>query len=231
MSYSPRRGMSNMMDTLNGDNIQCFFVPINMDKETFKIEYKVTRRKFDFEQKLPYKSCAYDYSDTFIIFDYESDDFEFNSPWAYIIENGVCTYYAPVEALTDSYPIVLVVNKYGIPLNIKKISDFKRLRNDFIELNSKLNKIPTRNTAKEEIHTNFQFKWYNLKQLNQVYSNIVGILISIYAINREFKIKEIFKKYCDKHGLDCKKELLEYCQWADLHGIEVRINELEDVLL
>ena len=224
--------MINMMDTLNGDNVQCFFVPVYMDAETLKIKYKLTKRRFDFEQKLPYKSCAYDYSDTFIIFDYESNNFELNSPWAYVIENGVCTYYAPVEALADTYPIVLVVNKYGVPLNIKRNSDFRLLRNDFIKLNLELNKINPKDRNKlEELHAQFQCKWYNLKQLTQVNSNIVGVLISIYAINQKFQIKEMFQRYCSKHNLDRQKEILEYCQWADLHGIDITMGELEEALL
>ena len=231
MSCSQRRELINMMDTLNGDNIQCFFVPINLHKDNLKIQYKVTRRKFDFEQKLPYKSCAYDYSDNFIIFDYERNDFEFNSPWVHVIENGVCTYYAPIDALEDSYPIVLVINKYGIPLKVKTVDDFKKLRNDFVLFNKRIEAFSGDKQKIQEEEMYFQYKWYNLKLLEHVYSNIVGILISISAINSDFKIKEMFKAYCDKNNLNKIDEIQEYYQWARLHGIELKDGELEEVLL
>ena len=223
-----------MMDALNGNNIQCFFIPSNIDSQTLKIQYKTTNRKFDFEEKLPYKSCAYDYSDHFIIFDYERNPKDMDTLWVSVIENGVCTYYTPPEALTDSYPIVLVINKYGIPLNITKISDFKKIKTDYILLNKKINTYQGLSNKDELIEAEkmkFEYKWYNFKMLENVYSNIVGILLSIYAINPKFKIKEIFKKYCEKHNLDMMREISEYHTWANLHEIELDKKELEDALL
>ena len=67
--------------------------------------------------------------------------------------------------------------------------------------------------------------------------NIVWLIIGTKdiltsrPIPTKFKIKEIFKKYCEKHNLNIMCEISDYHKWANLHEIELDKKELEDVLL
>lgn len=224
-----------MNDTLNGQNIQLFLMPIDIDKNTLTIKYLPTKRKFDFNKKMPTKNYGYDYSEDFIIFDYEARGKTVDKSWVYIIENSKCYCYVPPSSLKN-YPILLVLNKYGIPLNIKNWSDFTKLQADFDELNQKILKIEKQKNKNspdeiEALEKQFQQTWYNFKLLSEINSNIVGIILTILALNPDFNAKTIFPEYCKKYNLNMQQEIAEYYEWQKLHGIELSLQDITDVLI
>jgi hypothetical protein len=224
-----------MSDTLNGQNIELFLMPIDIDKNTLSIKYLPTNRKFEFNKKLPVKNYGYDYSEDFVIFDYEANGKTVDKSWVYVVERGKCLCYVPPSSL-KKYPILLVLNKYGIPLKVNYWSDFTKLQKDFDELKQNIlaieqKKIKNAQYKIEALEKQFQQDWYDLSLLSEINSNIVGIILTILALNPEFDAKTIFPQYCKKHNLNKNQEIAEYYEWQKLHGIGLSMEDITDVLI
>lgn len=225
-----------MQDILNGRSIQCFWVPCGINDVTLTVEYKRTKRKFDFDKELPYKSLAYNYSEDFIIFDYENSSKDSEQAWIHIVEGGKCQFFVPSEILNEKYPILLVINKYGIPLKITSPPEFWIMQDEYFKLLKKIERIRQDGLPKtaERIKQQemlFKLKWYDDKKVTQVCGNIIGIALSILAIKPEYNIKEKLVRYCEKHGFELKELIQEYADWANLQGIDATTKDIEDILL
>ena len=224
-----------MYDMINGRSIQCFFEPSGINDITLTIEYKTTRRKLEVDKKVPYKSLVYNYTEDFIIFDYENYKENMEQAWVHIVEEGICKYFVPTEILDEHYPILLVVNKYGIPLKVSSPPDFWALQKDYITLIKNIAKIKQEKLpdAEKRIRTQermFQLKWEDYGRLPQINSNIVGIALSILAVNKDYDIKPRLERYCQKYEIDLNKAIVDYVAWANLHNLDITIKEVEEVL-
>jgi hypothetical protein len=223
-------------DILNGRNLQCFCVPCGIDEQKLTIQYKTTKRKFDFDRPLPYHSLMYDYSEDFIIFDYENVKKNLDQSWIHIIEDGKCQFYIPSDIMDEKYPILLVVNKYGIPLKVKEPAEFLCLQEDYINMIKESTKIKHDDPANAQkriqaLEIKFQNKWYDYKKVSHIFSNVIGVALTILSVNQEYDIKDKLARYCAKHNLDLSEEIIEYVEWANLHNIDVTIDEIKEILI
>lgn len=224
-----------MQDSLNGHNIQCFFIPTGINDKTLEVEYKKTKRKMGVDKKIPYRSLAYNYSENFIVFDYENSRKSVMQAWVHIVEDGKCRYFVPSDVMHEKYPILLVINKYGVPLRISKPSDFVALLQDYRDLQERIRLIKNDGNPFVEKRilvqkTIFELKWFDFEMLPQVNSNIVGIALTILATNKDYDIKPRLMRYCEKHDIDISKAICDYIEWAKLSGIELLEKDITAVL-
>ena len=129
-----------MYDYLGEEQVKCFPVAslcvneneINIRTITGALRgYKVL-------DLVPHRTRYYDYGENFLIFDYRKSFWqnEFTG-LVHIIENGRYKGSKHYSSLNPDYNIELVIDNYGVPLNIKKVSDFAKILQDE-ELNTKV---------------------------------------------------------------------------------------------
>ena len=243
-----------MSDFINECAVECFPTPQQVDVNTFHISYQTTNRNFDLGETVPCKSYFYDYSDNFIVFDYTNE----TELIAHVIENGICEYSIPAAAFPNDYPISIVINKEGIPLNIKSTSDFIVIAQEYYNnvvnykknfwINLEQHNISNENykdsknkefvkRAKQMAFMNtffhFQNTWFNLNLAEEMHSNIVGVLYETIQSNtcNRLAAKHTFNNYCNKNKLIQKNEIDNYYEWSQLHSFNISKEELIKIFL
>lgn len=233
-----------MTDMLNNNPIECFPIPtmINMSLSNLKAS-----RNFNLGDVLPYKTPFYDYSEDFLIFDYRHE----MDLWVYVVEKGICKYALPIELFPEDYPIALVLNKDGIPLNVRTANDMILIAEEYYQAKETYKKYiatllkkngivdvtnPIFQNAIKQIKEAafaktmkpFQDTWFNQNLENSIKSNIVGVLYELVINNTctQTQAQIFFNSYCSNQNLQVQNEIEVYLSWADLHNLDITIDDL-----
>lgn len=239
-----------MTDMLNNSPIECFPIPTMIDMSLSKLK---TSRIFNLGDALPYKTPFYDYSENFLIFDYRHE----MDLWVYIVEKGICKYALPIEFFPNDYPIALVLNKDGIPLNVRTADDMILIAEEYFQAKEAYGKYVSKlmkqnGITKENKHRKmfqavikqieliafnktmklFQETWFNQNLENSIKSNIVGVLYDLVLNNTctPTQAQSLFELYCLEQELEVQQEVEIYLSWADLHNLDITMNDLRFLL-
>ncbi len=120
-------------DYLDANQVYCFTTPdLEVTTETISIyTHSGAHRFFMVTDEVPYRTRYYDYGENFLIFDYRKTfwgkDF---TGLVHVIENGRYMRSIHYNKLDVNYPIELVIDIFGMSLNIKHQEDFQKIIDD-----------------------------------------------------------------------------------------------------
>lgn len=172
-----------MYDYLGGEQVKIFYQPIfRLNKENPEQSsyfYSMgSLQSYDKEDVLPLKTIWYQYPPHFLVYDYR---FEYTDVW--IIKDGKFDRMIPFAELTEADLVDAVYDYYGNPINIKTLSDFQQIKDDF---NNRFDEI---NAVQKEVFPN----GYNVRFVKENPEEFQRLC----AIKDE-KLKEIDEKYKEK---------------------------------
>ena len=130
-----------MYNTLNGEQVKCFFVPCgSIDRDSkelndVRLSYYTSGGRLNYYaigDEVPYKTPYYNYGKDFVIFDYRIYH-DCGAPEVIVIRDGKL--YATISSLDvtdkDIEGISLFVNNYGDILNINSADDLRQIVKDY----------------------------------------------------------------------------------------------------
>lgn len=224
-----------MFDSINGEQVKCFYVPVYDEHETSKnIWYSGGRARFFKENdEVPSQTFWYKYSDNFMILDYMYSGI---NPLVHIIRNSKVKKTIRLDELTsvDFIENEKVLNYYGEELKIYHIEDIAK----FIDDKNELEGHSEYKRSKNDLYADNLIRRSN--DIERLKKDPVNALFLVSELDRE-NVTEILKGFSindivvdDSNSLELiarYKEDLISLEGANSFKNKDILNQIKDIVL
>lgn len=246
-----------MYDIIHGEQVKCFYTPCLSHDMDVKWGLPPVDRldlwgstgnliTYHFMDKVPYKTMWYDYTKNFMIFDPE---YLGGGDLIHVVKGGRYIHSFSKDHLnTIIFPITVVIDYYGNPLNIKEKSDFYCMKSEHDSIIAmrqilsneyeKAGESPNIAESKAQMNTmdnwmKYKKKWFNEDEGHDGPWNVGAFLYALDRFCRSDEEAEKFVKFFNDHHKDLNVEVMvmEYAYWCATHGIPMQLLDLQNFFI